>query len=125
MKKIGITSAIVFSLIISLPATIGGILGYYFGKHFTKKIFEGRTKIKPIFIKIKNWEIHFHHWFLSLVTFFSFLLSGYSRMIPLPLYGFLGGLFLEDIYWDRKLYKKHFYWQEKWYKIIVRKKKGR
>jgi len=118
MKKITLISTIVISSIISLPFTIGGIFGYYLGKHFTKEIFENKTKIKPLIISFKNIEIHLHHWFISFSALISIILFGYREIFLLPLYGFLGGLIVEDIYWDRKLYGKHFYWQKKWYKII-------
>ncbi len=122
MKKVTFP-AIIISAIISLPATLGAIFGYYLGEHFTKKMFEGKTKLKPLLVEIKNFRLHFHHWFLSLLTIISVVLSGYYKLVPLSIYGFLGGILIEDIYWDRKLYKKHIYWSEKWYKIISRVRK--
>lgn len=124
MKKIKKIAPICFlglSSLISLLFTLGFGIGYSLGKFFIKRIYEGKSKLKPIILYIRNWEIHFHHWFISLLVLLSFFLSGIYSRIPIIFYGFLGGLIFQDIYWDRKLHKKHIYWMKKWYKILSKR----
>ena len=122
LKKVAIYFSLIISLLVSFSFAISAVIGYYLGRFFTKRIFDGKGRLRPIFLRIGNWQVHFHHWFISLSIVFSSLVLGYYRFIPLAFYGFLGGLTIQDIYWDRKLYKKHIYWADKWYKIIARMK---
>lgn len=119
-KTILLTSLGIIS-IISFLFSVGLIIGYIVGRHFSKRILEGKTKLKPFIFSIKNWKIHLHHWFLSVLALFSVIISGYFVHFPEIFYGILGGLIFQDIYWGKKWYKKHSYWNEKWYKILSRK----
>jgi len=107
--------------IISFLFSAGLIIGYFIGRHFTKRILEGKSKLKPLVFSIRSWKIHLHHWFLSALALLSVIISGYFAQFPDIFYGILGGLIFQDIYWGRKWYKKHTYWNDKWYKILSRK----
>lgn len=111
---------LLISSLISFLFTLGVGLGYSIGVFFTKKIYEG--KFRPIILYIKNWEIHLHHWFLSFLILIFIFLTGIYMKLPSIFYGFLGGLIIQDVRWDRKLYKKHIYWNKKWYKILSKNK---
>jgi len=119
-KTIVLTSLGIISFV-SLFFSIGLIIGYITGNYFSKKILEGKTRLKPLIFHIKSWKIHLHHWFLSVLAVLSVVVLGYFAHFPEIIYGILGGLIFQDIYWDKKWHKKHFYWDEKWYKILSKR----
>ena len=120
-KTIILTSLGVISLLISFLFSLGLVVGYFIGNYFSKRILEEKTKLKPLIFHIKSWRVHLHHWFLSAIAIVSVLISGYFAQFPDIFYGILGGLIFQDIYFGKKWYKKHFYWEEKWYKVLSRK----
>ena len=103
-KTIVLTSLGIISFF-SLFFSIGLVIGYITGNYFSKKILEGKTRLKPLIFHIKSWKIHLHHWFLSVMTVLSVVVLGYFTHFPEIIYGVLGGLIFQDIYWDRKWYK--------------------
>lgn len=122
-KPILFTSLILLS-IVSFLFSIGLIIGYIGGRFFTKKIINEKSRIKPVVFNIKNWQVHLHHWFLGIIAVLTSLVLGFPDHFTAGYYGILGGLILQDIYWDRNLYQKHFYFDNKWYKVLARNKKN-
>ena len=96
--------------VISFLFSVGLIIGYIVGRYFPKELSKRKTKFQAFIFHIRNWRVHLHHWFLSILTIFLAITFGYFFYFPIIFYGILGGLIFEDIYWDRK-----------WYKILSRK----
>jgi hypothetical protein len=121
-KPILFTSLIIIS-IVSFIFSVGLIIGYIGGRFFTKKIIDEKSRMKPLIFNIKSWQVHLHHWFVGVVAVLTSLILGFPDHLTAGYYGILGGLILQDIYWDRNLYQKHFYFNNKWYKVLARNKK--
>ncbi|RLG17276.1 hypothetical protein DRN75_03890 [Nanoarchaeota archaeon] len=119
-KTLVLTSLGIISLI-SPSFSSGLVVGYITGRQYSSRLLEGKTKIRPLIFSIRNWKIHLHHWFLALIILICIAISGKFSHFSGVVYGILGGLIIQDIYWDTKLYKKHPYWKEKWYKIVTRR----
>lgn len=123
-KKPILFISLLFLSIISLLFSFGLLIGYLGGRFFTKKIIDDKSRLKPVIFNIKGWQVHLHHWFVGAVAVLASLILGFPENFTAGYYGILGGLILQDIYWDRKWYQKHYYFQDKWYKVLSKKKKN-
>lgn len=88
------------SAIYNLNLALAGVLGYLSASFLSKKL-------PSVKIKIKNWEIHYHHWVMGLTGIFAF---SFLDILNPFLLGFLGGVTLEGIlnYPDwKKVIKKY------------------
>lgn len=101
-----------------LPAGVG--LGYLFyislviglvvSRYFSGEKDGIQGRVRSVIISWRRYELHLHHWFLSSLAGAIFALQGSSLLIPELLYGFIGGLVFQGIY---------FY--SDWYRIVKRK----
>jgi hypothetical protein len=122
-KKLILFVSLVLIAIVSVLFSIGLLIGYLGGRFFTKKIIDEKSRLKPVVFNVKSWQIHLHHWFVGVIAIITSLVLGFPDHLTAGYFGLLGGLVLQDIYWDRKWYGKHFYFDDKWYKVLSRNKK--
>jgi len=55
-------------------------------------------RVRSIVIPLHNYEVHLHHWLLSLLAVATSALQGFFLVAPGLFYGILGGLVLQGIY---------------------------
>ena len=67
-------------------------------------------RVKSLILPLRQYELHFHHWFLASIAAVSAAIHGFSIGNPSMFYGFLSGLTLQGIYCYTD-----------WYRILKRK----
>lgn len=109
IKKFSKTSVWIASIIISLQATLGMILGYFLAKKLAGKKTGAPGKMRSMKFLIGDYKLHFHHWLLGLgIIVFSFYLN-VSFSSNLVFYGGLGGVVVHGVF-D----------YNDWYRVIAR-----
>ena len=54
-------------------------------------------RVRSIIIPLRSYELHLHHWLLSLVAAVTSAVQGFSLIAPGLFYGVLGGLIIQGI----------------------------
>ena len=69
-------------------------------------------RVRSIIIPLRNYELHLHHWVLSLIAAVASALHGFFLVAPGLFYGVLGGLILQGIFcyndWHQILKRREF-----------------
>ncbi len=101
------SSFLIAAFYIPLYTILGFLLGYLLANLFCYKYIHS-GKISPIYLNIKDWQIHIHHWIMGLFLLFFLFTLNYN--IPQILFGFAFGILFHDLYTDKE-----------WYRVIYRK----
>ncbi len=104
-------------LTLSVSVIVGGwffftswLSGFLIARHLGSKEVGKPSKLPSVILPIGKLKIHFHHWFICSIAIVITLLKGCWFLPSELLYGFLGGIALQGIYY----YKD-------WYQIIKRR----
>lgn len=105
-KKITLFS--LFSTIIIVGGYISfafWFLGFVIAKFLGAKVDGKQGVVKSIVIPLGKYELHLHHWFVSLGIGILGIMRGVYVLSPEIFYGFLGGLVFQGIYCYHDWYK--------------------
>lgn len=90
---------------------IGLIIGYLLTRFYCKKMGIDEESGDKIFLDInKKWTIHLHHWIMGVILIGFIAIAGWTKEIPVFLWGALFGMMIQDIYdyndWHEVFIKK-------------------
>lgn len=109
-KKFVSAAALAAFTYTSVIFTSGMLLGYWLTKKFCKKYIESGF-LQCLYIDIKGWKVHLHHWILGVFVVLLLLSLGWESQIPKFFWGVLAGIIAQDIY--------DF---DDWHKVVIREK---
>ncbi len=108
-KKFVSAAVLATSVYSSILFTSGMIIGYLVTRWFFKRFVE-KGPLKLIYIDVKGWKFHLHHWIFGIFIVILLLLCGLKSELPKFLWGLLAGLIAHDIYdfddWNKVLVKE-------------------
>ncbi|MBU3895961.1 hypothetical protein KKG36_01435 [Patescibacteria group bacterium] len=109
IKKFFSVAVLAGSIYASFLFAGGLILGYWVTRRFYKKFIE-RGPLKHIYVEIKGWKIHLHHWISGTILLLALLIAGVEFGDHRLFLGLLCGVIAHDIYdfndWPHIIEKK-------------------
>ena len=110
-KLITILSIMISSIALGYLFFLSWLLGFLICKYISGKSVGERGKVRSIFVPLRRWEIHLHHWFCATCLLFYSITTGIYLLAPVISYGFLSGFIFQGIYcysdWYAMIVSKH------------------
>ncbi len=104
-RKFAIVSLLSTGITLGYLHYITWLIGFAIAKYLGGKT-EGKPgRLKSIVIPLRKYELHLHHWFISLVIGVISAVKGIYFVSPEIFYGFLGGLVFQGTYCYNDWYK--------------------